>query len=64
MGRPDFDANVYENTDTTEPVRTSIENAYFGAGGAPESSVGVLVHEETSIGYVFGTRVENADGTP
>lgn len=63
MGRPDFDANAYENTDASEPVGTSIENAYFGAN-SPENSVGMLFREESNIGFGFGTRVENADGTP
>lgn len=63
MGRPDFDANAYESSETAEPVGTSIENAYFGAN-SPENNVGMLFREDSNIGFVFGTRVEDADGTP
>lgn len=62
MGRPDFDANAYDSAESIEPPGTSIENAYFGAN-TPESSVGVLFREESNVNFVFGTRVENTDGT-
>ena len=62
MGRPEFDENAYDSAGG-ESSGTSIENAYFGAHPA-ESSTGVLFHGDTNIRNVFGTRVEDADGTP
>lgn len=61
MGRPDFDENAYESA-ATDITGTSIENAYFGAH-AVESNTGMLFHDQTNLGHVFGTRVEDADGT-
>lgn len=62
MGRPDFDEKAYDSTGGESPG-TSIDSAYFGARTG-ESSTGVLFHGDTNIRNVFGTRVEDADGTP
>lgn len=67
MGRPNFDPQAVESAPlmlSADTSMTSIGYAYFGAADAPnDNNLGLLQRaDESSLGMVFGTRVETNDG--
>lgn len=65
MGRPDFDASTSDSFDGGDIGGTSLDNAYFGAATSATSNISsVNEADQTSVGSVFGTRMENSNGTP
>lgn len=65
MGRPELDASASYGSDSGDIGGTSLENGYFGADTSATSNIGSLNQaDQTSIGSVFGTRMESSNGTP